>query len=77
MGIPTPAPIDVKAPHGLITREHILESARQNMMNTGLTICRWGTFVDHIRRAIFALIRRFLEDVIRIPKAQDTFFHYV
>jgi hypothetical protein len=47
------------------------------MMDTGLTIRRWGTFVDHIRRAIFALIRRFLEDVIRIPKAQDTFFHYV
>ena len=60
----------VKAAHVLETRKHVLEGARQNMMDAGLAIGRGRTFVPGKQRPALALLETFLEHVLIAPEGE-------
>jgi len=57
MRVPSAAAIYKVTIHGLVAWEHVLENARQNMMNARLTVRGRGTLKEDIRWAIFTFIR--------------------
>jgi len=74
MRIPAAAAVNVKTVHRLIARKHILENAREDVVNTRLAVSRGRTLEKDIGRAIFTLIGRLFEHLVHLPKAQNAVF---
>ena len=75
MRVPAAAPRDVEAAHDLVTREHILESARQHMVNAGFSIRGRRAFKKNVFRRALSLFDGFLEDILALPHLEHGFFH--
>src|SRR5215212_2508468 len=66
--VPAAAARDMKAAHDLVTREHILESARQHMMHAWFSIRSRRSFIKNIFGSALALLNRLPEDLGLFPK---------
>ncbi len=74
MRIPAAAAVNIKTVHGLVAREHILENARQDMMDSRFAIGGRRTLEKDIGRTVLALFGRFFEHFVHLPESQNTFF---
>ena len=73
--VPAAAPRDVVAAHDLVAREHILESARQHVVDAGLAIGSRRPLEEDVLRSALSLCNGLLEDVLRLPEFQDSLLH--
>ena len=55
----------------MITRNHILDNARQNVTYVRLAVCRRGTVIKRIRRAVLVNLVLLLEDVVLLPEIEN------
>ena len=68
VGIPAAAARDVEAAHDLVAREHILEGARQYMMDAGATVGGGRALVEDVFGAALRLLDGLLERSARAPR---------
>ena len=61
MSIPTSLSLYLKALHGLISEESILDGTSHYMMDTRMTIGRWRSFEEYKLRTSLSLIYAFME----------------
>src|SRR3990167_8643844 len=62
-------------PHCFVARNHILKSSRFQVMNSGATVCRRGTFIKHKLALGRILLQGFLKDILFLPALEHLFFH--
>ena len=67
MGIPASLALDVKAPHGLVAAEEVLEGARQNVVGRGLAVGCGRPFVEDEAGPARPELQRFLERALLLP----------
>ena len=70
MGVPTGLALHLKALHGLVAVEGILDAARQHVMDSGVTIGRWRTLEEYKLRTTFPLRHGAPEDIFLLPRLQ-------
>ena len=61
----------VVAAHGLVAREHVLERARQHVMDAGLAVRGRRPLVETVLRPALAGPKRFRERVVLAPERED------
>ena len=66
--VPAASARDVKPVHDLVTREHVLESARLHMVDAGFAIGSRRTFEKDEFRRTFALVNCLLKDLAVLPE---------
>ena len=74
VGIPASLAQNLLALHGLITRQHILDNARQHMTDMRLAVSRRRAIIKRKGITAFTLVNRLLRDVILLPEIQNFLF---
>ena len=69
--IPSGLALDLKALHGLVPREDILDGTRHDVVYTRHPIGRWRAFVENIALPTFAIGHTFLENSVLLPVVED------
>ena len=67
MGIPPCLTGHLITPHGFISIKRVLNTARQHMVNTRMTICRWRAFEKYKLWTSFSCGNSLVEDIILLP----------
>ena len=70
MGVPARLSRHVVTLHGFVPRENVLEASRQHMVDAGLAVGRWRSFIETELRIPFRLVQRLLEHIVLTPELQ-------
>ena len=54
--------------HGMVTRDHILDHARQHMADVGLPVCCGRAVIERVCLSAFSLLHALLEDLMILPE---------
>jgi hypothetical protein len=73
MGVPARFAMNLKAPHGLVSADEILNRSSENVVDTGFTVRRRRTFVEGVIRGILARFDAFFKDSLLFPVGENLF----
>ena len=76
VGVPAEAALNVVAPHGLVTGDHVLDGTGKKVTVMGQTGGKGRTVVKDVFVAAFALFEGLVEDLIFFPEFEDLSFKF-
>jgi hypothetical protein len=61
--------------HDLVTRKHVFEYTREDVMDARFAVCSWRTFIEDILRRTISSVLSLLQDTLPIPILKHLGFH--